>query len=85
MSILSAKILWLAGAAAAISSFLDDGQGRRAKRGKDWERSDADSMNRKRSAVEIFLTMENCKYVDNQVFMQAPDRMTYFCLGTFWY
>ena len=33
-------------------------------------------MDRKRSAVEIFLTMENGKYVDNQEFM--PCKMTYF-------
>ena len=75
MSILSAKILWLAGAAAAISSFLDDAETEQS--GKDWEKSDADSMDRKRSAVEIFLTMENGKYVDNQEFM--PCKMTYFC------
>ena len=75
MSVLSAKILWLADAAAAISSFLDDAETEQS--GKDWEKSDADSMDRKRSAVEIFLTMENGKYVDNQEFM--PCKMTYFC------
>ena len=75
MSVLSAKILWLAGAAAAISSFLDDAETEQS--GKDWEKSDADSMDRKRSAVEIFLTMENCKYVDNQEFMQESGWHTF--------